>query len=113
MVKINSVGVDVIAMADKYLSSNEGKVSNTNAFSEVSSLKVPIRKNSKTREYALIKLRNGQTIKIEEETLLYEKVKSYALSNFLMFSLEKYINPLEISEFIDIDRDIDYSTKDI
>jgi hypothetical protein len=102
--------IDVANIANKYLDKTESKVSSF--ASEVSFNKYEENAEA-NRDHAVIKLKSGQKVNVSEGSLLYEKVKNYAQSNFLMISSERFLNPSEIAEFIDLDYSIDYSTKDI
>ncbi|UII58157.1 hypothetical protein LS684_21290 (plasmid) [Cytobacillus spongiae] len=102
--------MNVASIANKYLDKAQSKV--TDFASEVSFNKYE-EKAEANRENAVIKLKSGQTVNVTEGSMLYEKVKNYAQSNFLMINSERFLNPSEIAEFIDIDFSIDYSTKDI
>jgi hypothetical protein len=108
--KVEKVGsLDVSSLVNKYLDKPESKEkyfidNNVSQFDE---------KDSSNRDHAVIRLKSGQKIEVQEGSLLYEKVKDYSARNFLMIDADRFLNPAEISEFIDIDSSIDYSTKDV
>jgi hypothetical protein len=102
--------IDVANIANKYLDKTESKVS---SFASEISFNKYEEKAEANRDHAVIKLKSGQKVNVLEGSMLYEKVKNYAQSNFLMISSERFLNPSEIAEFIDLDYSIDYSTKDI
>jgi hypothetical protein len=108
--KVEKMGsLDVSNLVNKYLEKPESKEknfidNNVSQFDE---------KASSSRDHAVIRLKNGQKIEVQEGSLLYEKVKDYSTTNFLRIDADRFLNPSEISEFIDIDSSIDYSTKDV
>jgi hypothetical protein len=111
MSNVEKMGLeDVSSLVNKYLDKSESKM--TKFTSEVSFNKYD-ENTSANREYAVMKLKNDQKIKLEDGSLLYERVLNFAQANFLRIDSERFINPSEIAEFIDIDFSVDYSTKDL
>jgi hypothetical protein len=108
--KVEKMGsLDVSNLVNKYLDKPESKEkyfidNNVSQFDE---------KASSNRDHAVIRLKSGQKIEVQEGSLLYEKVKDYSTTNFLRIDADRFLNPSEISEFIDIDSSIDFATKDV
>jgi hypothetical protein len=104
--------LDINALANKYLGENkitsqEDFVEEFSSFNASSSVVKP------SKDFATIVLKNGQKIQVEEGTLLYKKAQEIARSKFIMVDLDRYINPSEIVEFVDVDSIVDYSKKDV
>lgn len=118
--KVVKMGAEnAVDIANKYLAHSESKITKSymdmndvsgGAFSSYNKFDENL---AASKEHAVIRLKSGQKINVEEDSLLYEKVRDHAKSNFLMIDAERFINPSEISEFMDIDRSIDYSTLDL
>jgi hypothetical protein len=104
--------LDINTLANKYL--GENKITSQEDFvEEFSSFKASSSVVKPNKDFATIVLKNGQKIQVEEGTLLYEKAQEIARSKFIMVDLDRYINPSEILEFVDVDSVVDYSKKDV
>jgi hypothetical protein len=112
MNKVEKMGVhgDISSLVNKYLDKSESKVS---SFASEITFNKYDEKASASREFAVMKLKNGQKINLDENSILYETVLNHVKSNFLRINSERFINPSEIAEFIDIDTSIDYAMKDV
>ncbi|MED3690736.1 hypothetical protein P4534_18350 [Peribacillus butanolivorans] len=111
---IKGLEEEALSIAKKYLDKKNDQVntkenfgdSGFQSFSTVSSSK-------RDKSKALLTLKNGKQIEVDENSYLYEKLLQIAKRDMLMIDAEHYINVTMISEFEDVDRSIDYSKKDV
>jgi hypothetical protein len=110
---INGQELDINALANKYLDKKITTTSQDNFVEEFSSFSNNFFAVKPSMDFATIVLKNGQKIQVEEDSLLYEKAQRLVHSKFIRVDLDRFINPSEIAEFVDVDSTIDYSKKDV
>jgi hypothetical protein len=110
---INGQELDINAIANKYLDKKITTTSQDNFVEEFSSVSNNSSAVKPSKDFATIVLKNGQKIQVEEDSLLYEKALGLAHSKFIRVDLDRFINPSEIAEFVNVDSTIDYSKKDV